>query len=420
MIYIVPDSNIFYQTKFRYFDEFRLNKYFDELINIARKSNLKNGLRILIPEIVLEELKRKKLEEYQKKVSELNELASSMGIYVSLEIKKTAKEYREELAKQVNAYISKYPQVHVMPVCKSKYFHKIVDKAIDKNPPFEGKEKQSDKGFKDTVIYYSMIDYAKEYPGDYYYLTKDTIFSGNGYDLLRNEFKKETNLNLRIFDDIKKLEAEMTTALPVVKVDRALIEYKDIELLLGFGKTTIIPVKEIVLQGKDKNIARINSDLQRIYTYKKISWVDWFDNCDDVREILEGTISSEILYNQNGILSLKISEYTYLGGPHGNHMWISRTYCLDTGEILSLTEILQKDSETILHLVSDKWNEYKLQNKGIDCYPDFNARYESVDNIHYYVNNEGVIVYFDEYEAGPYSAGIIEFLLVPIDMVEMA
>jgi hypothetical protein len=38
---------------------------------------------------------------------------------------------------------------------------KITDLALDKKPPFEDKDK-SDKGFKDALIYFSVLEYLQE------------------------------------------------------------------------------------------------------------------------------------------------------------------------------------------------------------------------------------------------------------------
>jgi hypothetical protein len=40
---------------------------------------------------------------------------------------------------------------------------KITDLALDKKPPFEDKDK-SDKGFKDALIYFSVLEYLQETP----------------------------------------------------------------------------------------------------------------------------------------------------------------------------------------------------------------------------------------------------------------
>ena len=52
------------------------------------------------------------------------------------------------------------------------YWNRIIDKAIRKEAPFEGMEGKADKGFKDTLIFFSMIDYARKNKGSYYFVQK--------------------------------------------------------------------------------------------------------------------------------------------------------------------------------------------------------------------------------------------------------
>ena len=77
--------------------------------------------------------------------------------------------------------------------------------AIEKKPPFEGKEKQSDKGFKDVLIFYSMISYAKKNKGKYYFWSKDNMFKGNTARDNFVYFKKETDCTLVVMMEMYML-----------------------------------------------------------------------------------------------------------------------------------------------------------------------------------------------------------------------
>lgn len=39
-------------------------------------------------------------------------------------------------------------------------FESIVNRAFSKLPPFEGKDKKSDKGFKDAFVWESVLEFA--------------------------------------------------------------------------------------------------------------------------------------------------------------------------------------------------------------------------------------------------------------------
>ena len=83
--------------------------------------------------------------------------------------------------------------VEIMPIsCK---LDSIIERAINKRQPFEGKEKQSDKGFKDAVIWESLLQYKRNNPGNkLVYYSCDKRFS----DELKIEYKKIFNEEIEI------------------------------------------------------------------------------------------------------------------------------------------------------------------------------------------------------------------------------
>ena len=81
---------------------------------------------------------------------------------------------------------------------RDNYFTRLIDRCGYKKPPFERNEKSSDKGFKDTVIWLSILDFAKEYDSDKYVLvTKDGAFQKKQDELI-NEFSEFTKKTIDI------------------------------------------------------------------------------------------------------------------------------------------------------------------------------------------------------------------------------
>ena len=51
-----------------------------------------------------------------------------------------------------------------LPIPNNKCFTRIVERAFEKKAPFEGKEKNSDKGFKDVLIWESILELVEINP----------------------------------------------------------------------------------------------------------------------------------------------------------------------------------------------------------------------------------------------------------------
>lgn len=95
-----------------------------------------------------------------------------------LHIKTKIVEYKEEITKGLNKVIE-------IPVASNNRFESIINRAFSKLPPFEGKEKRSDKGFKDALLWESVLEFALKHPkSKIIYYSKDNAFG----EFLQKEF----------------------------------------------------------------------------------------------------------------------------------------------------------------------------------------------------------------------------------------
>lgn len=119
-----------------------------------------------------------------------------------------------------------------------------------------------------------------------------------------------------------------------------------------------------------------------------------------------------IPYNQNGLLSVVLTEYQYSGGAHGNTVQTAYTFDLKTGRALGLFDLVKSGAESDCRGAVDA-----LVRKQIDAgvssgelmeLPDLPFKTVG-DTPNYYLSDGGAILYFQEYEHFPYAAGIQEF-----------
>lgn len=88
--------------------------------------------------------------------------------------------YKTEIGSGINTIIE-------LPIPSARRFQGIVRRAFDKMPPFGGKEKNSDKGFKDVLIWESILEFTLLHQNaNILFYTKDNGFK----ETLVDEFKK--------------------------------------------------------------------------------------------------------------------------------------------------------------------------------------------------------------------------------------
>jgi len=307
----------------------------------------------------------------------------------------------------------------IMPICKSVWFESIVERALDKTPPFEGKEKESDKGFKDTVLWYSILEFAREKHGEYIFITNDNIFH-NHIRAFKEEFTQATGNNIficRTFDEVLQYvvvnEADKY-------IDSVSINDETREIILKHSNTDY-SAKLHYLQPKvfaeEDVLTFINQDIKKIYD-NALSYWDGID-LERLHEDAEyiGHMEYEVLYNQNGILSLIFNGDIYLGGPHGTPSKKGKVYDLSTGKVLGLCDLLGKSESKVLHRLMERWKMDK-EMRGKDVYWDnFKPAYKSVEEIKFYLDKKGIHIFFDVDEAACYAEGFVEFILADISEI---
>lgn len=183
-IILVVDTNIFERNAKKPYDfsKLPLDK-FDKILKTISLNNLDDEIKILFPEIVVLELlyhhKRRASDDLKK----LNKLNNNFINVSDMEIKELNLDIDQMCA---NLKIKYFKELNILYIPKDKesLFNQILKMSLDKIPPFEiGK---SDKGFKDAILFLSLIDYAKNNNFDKMVLfSDDKIFKNNEKEFLR-------------------------------------------------------------------------------------------------------------------------------------------------------------------------------------------------------------------------------------------
>ena len=85
-------------------------------------------------------------------------------------IKTKIKEYKNDIQQGMSEVIE-------IQNASNSRFRSIIDRAFGKRPPFEGKDKKSDKGFKDALLWESILEFALNQPkSEIIYYSKDNAF----------------------------------------------------------------------------------------------------------------------------------------------------------------------------------------------------------------------------------------------------
>lgn len=239
--------------------EFKFNNVYDRLKKFITY-NTYNNFKIIIPQIVLDEMYKHYLEEYEKIQEKLENLDDKYNAVKSDLVKvgydiniirnrySNVSEYEDYLKLNFNKYIFQEKKYfEILPYPNQDKFYSIIERAIQKKKPFFfggiNNKKFSDAGFKDVVILESIKEKMKKEDSEYIIVTNDNIFNGLEWNNEINE-RKGKAINAKNDTDIVNFICE---------------EYslKDLSEYLEFSKTEYFSEK--VSKALGKSIVRMGN-----------------------------------------------------------------------------------------------------------------------------------------------------------------
>lgn len=175
---------------------------FLSLIDFVNSNSLADNISIAIPKVVIDELKEQEKRDYFKNIALLDKTFTKFNDLSGFELKKGDLNFDTHLSGKIDAFIGKYniikvdyPPNDVMP--------KLIEKVLKKHKPFY-KNYKNDSGFKDAIIWESILGYAKSNKKyNYIFLTKDPDFKD---EKLLEEFENIVGSKLIIKEDLSKVK----------------------------------------------------------------------------------------------------------------------------------------------------------------------------------------------------------------------
>ncbi|WP_289060342.1 PIN domain-containing protein [uncultured Zobellia sp.] len=198
---VVFDTNIIRNTE--------INTFFggrNELMRFAEVAD------IVIPETVIQEIKRQKRKSLKSNKDKFvaNPFHNLLGVDENNTNAFSIDDYIEKLVTEEEF------SFEIIDIKDNNVLLKIKELAFNKLPPFEGSD-NTDKGFKDALIYFSVLEYLDEIPNKYIFVCvkdgrlKEALDSHHNIIVVESydEFKQKSVA--QFFDDyfIKKVNAEL-------------------------------------------------------------------------------------------------------------------------------------------------------------------------------------------------------------------
>lgn len=191
--YLIFDTNVLFQAyeKKADFTSFSFNSTYENIIDMINQLDIYSQVVLVIPSVVWGELEQQIIEKHDELLSKyINTIKNKSFPEYSI-TKNPPIDYSEYIKTKIKEYKSDIQQgmsevIEIQNASNSR-FRSIIDRAFRKRPPFEGKDKKSDKGFKDALLWESILEFALNQPkSKIIYYSKDNAFG----EFLLREFSE--------------------------------------------------------------------------------------------------------------------------------------------------------------------------------------------------------------------------------------
>lgn len=126
----------------------------------------------------------------------------------------------------------------------------------------------------------------------------------------------------------------------------------------------------------------------------------------------EAIIDYKVTYNKNCILSLYFDQYEYTGGAHGNTIRYSDTWNVKIGKRMPLSSFFPKNMNYMEYIEKSIVSQINSQIEAGNSYYFENSKelvHDTLKEDNFYLEGENIVIYFQQYDIGPYVMGILTF-----------
>lgn len=192
-ISIVLDTNSLFTRKHKDYTKLSYIESIQRLIDDIIIAHFGKHITICLPNIVANELLKQQIESYEIR---MNEISNSKYPHFEVIIEDAYDSYlRSNFEREIKtiAAFEGVVDFKTIDYPEGSVLNQTIERALDKRPPFEGKEKKSDKGFKDVILWESLLKYKCENPTQYIVLVSND-----------NMLKKENSLKDEYYTRFKE------------------------------------------------------------------------------------------------------------------------------------------------------------------------------------------------------------------------
>ncbi len=171
------------------------NQNLDEVLN-----QLKEDFSVYITQVSIDERIAQNCRKLKADFDEAEDCKIKFGRFATICFKSTYEKECEIYQKGMQTKYKKYFGDHIIPFSRDgETLSAIIDRANKRQPPFSAARDASDKGFKDCLLWLSILSYFKDNgESEVVFVTDDRSAFRNQTEALKKEFHEVTGKTIEI------------------------------------------------------------------------------------------------------------------------------------------------------------------------------------------------------------------------------
>lgn len=256
------------------YGSFEFSKEFGQISDFIKEVKLTDLVNIAIPRTVVEELLKQKIERYKTDLEDFHSIKERLTMlpntsFDGITLPSNDFNCSDNLRLLLETFI-KLNNINIIEFSNDKLsdiFKSIIKRAIDKNPPFKQKGNSSDSGFKDVLIWESILNY-------------DAIDNYNKVILVSND--SVFNECISEFESIVNKFLVLTPSADYVKEEIN----KDYDSIIQKNKFLDFVNKDYFKDHIAEALSNFNSITieEKDYTIESSNVIDYLNSIDFIRE----------------------------------------------------------------------------------------------------------------------------------------
>ena len=208
-----------------------------------------------------------------------------------------------------------------------------------------------------------------------------------------------------------------------------IIEKRELRNELKYKDTVILTynIKYPVITFSNYDIGKTSFNQYNLEKAKKLEHIVVTELYEDAKKVYDYNMSNNIpffsyelvynynvTYNKKPIISLYSDQYIYSGGAHGSTIRTSQTWNLNTGMQITLSSLFNNNCSYVILILKEILHQIETQiENGTGFYFEDYAKLvvENFNFDQFYLDNNNIAIYYQQYDIAPYSSGIPVFLI---------